>query len=178
MFSTTFRPNGAQIKIRKGACPRDHDMRSPQSCSPDLVEDQAATGELGIDGKEPTAGRGVQPAIGGHTRGCRCGRPSRVRLGWRTAGAPSWLSSGEGCRTQRERDSSSRDGAIGSARRRMAIGKPRPVAALRHNWVTSPTAFCRSITGQRNGISDRGCWRYENRRLAQGATLTVRAIAF
>jgi hypothetical protein len=34
MFSTTFRPNGAQIKIRKGACPRDHDMRSPQSCSP------------------------------------------------------------------------------------------------------------------------------------------------
>jgi hypothetical protein len=61
----------------------------------------------------------------------------------------------------------------------MAIGKPRPVAALRHNWVTSPTAFRRSITGQRNGISDRGCWRHEvNRRSSQGATLTVRAIAF
>jgi hypothetical protein len=49
MFSVTFRPNGAEIKLRKGACAKGRDMRSSHSCRPDLVEDQAAAGALDMD---------------------------------------------------------------------------------------------------------------------------------
>jgi hypothetical protein len=68
MFSATFRPNGAQIKIRKGACVRGHDMQYPQSCPLDLVEDRLPPGDLDTDREEPGVGRGA-PARDGRTRG-------------------------------------------------------------------------------------------------------------
>jgi hypothetical protein len=68
MFSATFRLNGAQIKIRKGTCARDHDMRSLQSCPPDLVHDRGAVGELGV-GRSLVSGEGSAGIIAAASAG-------------------------------------------------------------------------------------------------------------
>ncbi len=47
----------------------------------DLVQDQAAAGELGMDGEEPGAGRGLQHEIGGHDRGGRAGDEAKSDRG-------------------------------------------------------------------------------------------------
>jgi hypothetical protein len=87
MFSTTFRPNGAQIKIRKGACPRDHDMRSPQSCSPDLTPASSAS-----TARSPLPAEGPSPPSAGLLAAAGAGDQAEAdwdgELRQRRAGSP------------------------------------------------------------------------------------------
>jgi hypothetical protein len=80
MFSSTFRPNGAQIKIRKGACARGPDMRYPQSCPPDPRTGLPA-GDIDIDREDPGVGRGF-PARRNRGGGFRQRSPIGMENGW------------------------------------------------------------------------------------------------